>query len=275
MVPAWLICQWYNESMKIVSKLYQKLLIIGLVILISAMLGGCKSKAVTTLNPEEVAIALTKSFYQQGTREAILMMTNDRNADRGGTPAPQDLQDGYTETQAITDDPGAPSDTPAGEMTSFTPTATTTIQSGTVVPGQTVTATTTSIFTPSRTKTATPPMVKTPTPLTQTGWGGIWVGYLQKVDGTYVSGPLIVTLSGTQVSAVFYTSGIDMTLTGEISTDGTQANGRYSLQPGEGWFLWLRETDSQFRGCIDNQFAFCAAREGINQPSPCGYFSPY
>jgi hypothetical protein len=256
-----------------VDKLVQKLLIISLVILGSAILGGCKSKAVITLSPEELAIALTKSAYQQGTREAIFMMTNEREADSSATPTPAGMEGGKSETQSMSNDPGVPTDTPSIGMPTLSPTATATFQSSTVVPGLTMTPTATNALTPTWTKTATATGVKTATP--QTGWGGIWVGYLQQADGTYISGPLIVTLSGDQVSGVFYASGVDMTLTGTLSTDGQQANGRYTYQPGEGWFLWLRETNLQFRGCIDNQFAFCAAREGVSQPDPCGYYSPY
>lgn len=134
-------------------------------------------------------------------------------------------------------------------------------------PANTLTATTK----PSNTPTAT----LTPSPTLQTGWAGEWVGYLQQPDGSYQSGLLIVKVYNNQISAEFATGEIDMVLIGEISPDTQQANGRYSQQGAEGWFLWKREGELTFRGTIDNRLAFCAAREGTDQPERCGYFSPY
>jgi len=83
-----------------------------------------------------------------------------------------------------------------------------------------------------------------------------------------------VTISGDSVTAVFDTAGVAMNLVGIFQTDGIFITGDYTLPSASGRFKWMIQENSYLIGNIDNEWAFCAAREGLPQPDSCGYFDP-
>jgi len=135
---------------------------------------------------------------------------------------------------------------------------------------RTHTSTSTLTTTATTTKTATPTLTST----LQTGWEGEWIAYLEQSDGTYRSGVLTVTISGDSVTGVFDNAGVTMNLEGFMQTDGITVSGDYTLPGASGWFKWVIQENTYIIGNIDNEWAFCAAREGSPQPDPCGYFDP-
>lgn len=253
-------------------------LLISLLVTPVFFLAACRSKVVTTLSPQELAVALTRSAFQQETQQARLLMTLDSRPGSEKTgETPISTQDEIVETPSPTKEASPAGVTPGLTEATITPTTMGTgfATTGTTVPTATMTATKVPTATPTRTATTAATSTFTATVPVQSIWEGVWVGYLQQADGSYRSGPLVVTVNGSQISAVFVAGEVDMALEGELAPDQSQANGRYTLPSGEGWFLWMREGNLQFRGTIDNRLAFCAAREGTGQPEPCGYFSPY
>lgn len=172
----------------------------------------------------------------EGTEESIFLPTETRS----GILNP-------TQTQ------GATSSTAARTPTSSTPTQT-------KVPTNM----------PTATRTTTPTRTRTP----QTGWGGEWTAYLAQPDGSYQSGRLIVSISGDSVTGVFDNGGITMNMEGSFQIDKTFVSGNYTRPSDSGRFKWMIREDSFIIGNINNEWAFCAAREGFPQPNPCGYFEP-
>lgn len=120
----------------------------------------------------------------------------------------------------------------------------------------------------------TPTVTLTPSPTLLSGWAGDWIAYLAQSDGTYRSGTLTVTISGDSVIGVFDNGGISMNLEGSYQTDKSFVSGDYTLPSSDGFFKWRIEENFYLIGNIDNEWAFCAAREGFPQPDPCGYFDP-
>jgi len=123
---------------------------------------------------------------------------------------------------------------------------------------------------PTATRTATPTRTRT----LQTGWGGEWTAYLAQPDGSYQSGRLIVSISGDSVTGVFDNGGITMNMEGSFQIDKTFVSGDYTSPSDSGSFKWRIQEDLYLIGNINNEWAFCAAREGFPQPNPCGYFDP-
>lgn len=122
--------------------------------------------------------------------------------------------------------------------------------------------TTSSFFTPTL----------TPTP--QIGWAGEWIAYLEQPDGGFAVGKLVVSLSGEHVSAQFDQNGAVMNLDGSIYLVDDFVSGNYTTSMNQGHFKWVKRSEGTFTGNINNELAFCAAREGLPQPQPCGYFDP-
>lgn len=253
-----------------------------MLMLCSLTLASCKGQQVQTLSPQELAAARTKLAYQQQTQQVSQLKTQglwtegpQAQAEQPPTPLPPAQTESTqmlgisTATKALQSEQTQVVSTNTRQPTRPATLATT--ASSTIT--QALAA-----ATPTATRTRTPLPVTataTQTQSTQSEWEGVWVGYLQQADGSYRSGPLIVKLNGSQISAVFIAGEIDMSLIGEVLPSNLQANGSYTLPSGEGWFYWVREGDQQFRGTVDNRLAFCAAREGTGQPDPCGYYSPY
>lgn len=149
-------------------------------------------------------------------------------------------------------------------MAATQPNQPTNVSTATKKPANTAAATTTP------TKTAT----LTPSPTMQTGWEGEWTAYLGQPDGSFRSGDLVVSVSGDSVTGVFDNAGLTMNLEGSFSTDEIFVSGEYTLPSVSGSFKWTIRENSYLVGNIDNEWAFCAARKGLPQPDPCGYFDP-
>ena len=133
----------------------------------------------------------------------------------------------------------------------------------------------------SREVTTSTPLPTTPssftptiTPTPQIGWTGDWIAYLEQPGGGFVVGKLVVSLSGEHVSAQFDQNGTIMNLDGSIYLVDDFVSGKYSGAAGGGNFKWVKPSEGAFTGNINNELAFCAAREGLPQPQPCGYFDP-
>ncbi|MGI6740028.1 MAG: hypothetical protein ACOX7C_00865 [Brevefilum sp.] len=120
----------------------------------------------------------------------------------------------------------------------------------------------------------TTPSSFTPTPTPQPGWTGDWIAYLEQPGGGFVVGKLVVSLSGEHVSAQFDQNGTIMNLDGSIYLVDDYVSGMYITSTNQGYFKWLKRSEGAFTGSINNELAFCAAREGLPQPQPCGYFDP-
>jgi hypothetical protein len=134
---------------------------------------------------------------------------------------------------------------------------------------------------PSREVVTSTPLPTTPssftptlTPTPQIGWTGDWITYLEQPGGGFVVGKLVVSLSGEHVSAQFDQNGTIMNLDGSINLVDDFVSGKYSGSAGEGHFKWVKRSEGTFTGNINNELAFCAVREGLPQPQPCGYFDP-
>ena len=219
------------------------------------------------------ATSITLSPIQTPTSAAIVLTPTATT--KSGTPqaatstlAPTQTR---TPTPTLTKQPtGSATMAPTQTRTS-TPTLTKQpTGSATLAPTQTRTSSPTLTVTATPTGTAT----LTPSPTSQTGWAGEWTAYLAQPDGTYRSGKLIVSVSGDSVISVFDNAGITMNLEGSLQTDGVFVSGDYTSPSDSGSFKWVIQENSYIIGNINNEWAFCAAREGSPQPDPCGYFDP-
>lgn len=114
-------------------------------------------------------------------------------------------------------------------------------------------------------------LTRTPTP--QTGWAGEWTVWYGAPSETHTKGSMIVSVTGTSLSAVAAFNGLEITLEGNLNPDKQSLSGQYASPMGDGWFLWQHITSTQFGGTLDNQQVFCAARPGAPKPEPCGIFS--
>jgi len=168
-----------------------------------------------------------------------------------------------------------------GELDFDTPTVrtrteTSLLQSEPLNPTQTALSGNTSREITTSTPLPTTPSSFTPTitPTPQIGWTGDWIAYLEQPGGGFMVGKLVVSLSGEHVSAQFDQNGTIMNLDGSINLVDDFVSGKYSGSAGEGYFKWLKRSEGAFTGNINNELAFCAVREGLPQPQPCGYFDP-
>jgi len=127
---------------------------------------------------------------------------------------------------------------------------------------------------PITSATATRIATTTPTLIPPTGWAGEWTAYLARADGSFLVGALTITLDGEVFSAEFNAQGSRLNLNGFLQEGGAHARGDYSGFSGVGYFYLVSEPGGAFVGNLDNEFAFCAARHGVDQPEPCGYFFP-
>lgn len=123
---------------------------------------------------------------------------------------------------------------------------------------------------PTITRTAT----TTPSPVPPTGWAGEWTAYLAQADGSFLVGALTISLDGEVLRAEFDAQGSRLSLVGILQEQGASASGDYSGFSGVGYFHLISEPVGAFVGNLDNELAFCAARQGFAQPEPCGFFFP-
>jgi len=260
-----------KETKKIkVSKPLPIVLLLALLVVSS-----CKPKAThLTLNLESSRVPGQSSTQTPpvSTQTAGQETTQVQSPTSVNDPTATSFEPVITQATSIT---LSPIQTPTSAAIVLTPTATT--KSGTpqaatstLAPTQTRTSSPTLTVTATPTGTAT----LTPSPTSQTGWAGEWTAYLAQPDGTYRSGKLIVSVSGDSVISVFDNAGITMNLEGSLQTDGVFVSGDYTSPSDSGSFKWVIQENSYIIGNINNEWAFCAAREGSPQPDPCGYFDP-
>ncbi len=148
--------------------------------------------------------------------------------------------------------------------------ATTQAATSTSAPTQTRTPTRTATITPTGTATLTP------SPTLQTGWAGEWTFYVGEGDGPYKSANGTISLDGLTAEGLFTLDGVAFSFIAGLSEDQLNLNGRYEWGATEGWLNWVMDSNHvQFRGTLDNVYAFCAARDGMPMPEPCGDYVPY
>ncbi len=170
-----------------------------------------------------------------------------------------------------------PVQTPTSALIILTPTATSRsttpqVPTSTLAPTQAQTSTPTLIATATPTITAT----LTLTPALQTGWAGEWVFFVGEGAGPYRSANGIITLDGPLAEGLFTLDGSEFSFIADLSEDQLNLSGRYQWAAQDGWLAWLMDSNQvQFRGTLDNVYAFCAARVGMPIPDPCGHYVPY
>jgi len=125
--------------------------------------------------------------------------------------------------------------------------------------------------TPTRTKTPTytPTSTSNQTSTPQTGWGGEWTIYWENENGIYVSQTMVVTLNGDEISANVSMNNFTYDLEGKIIKDIDVIEGQWESETSSGLFFWMLGIDNTFGGNWNNQFGFCGARPGYNQPQNC------
>ena len=235
-----------------------------LIILTTAlMLVSCKPRLNASLGAvEDSAAVLTANAVDVQTLSAGLQQAQNQQA---GTNTSAGTQIGQTANQnKKTPQPlGSPQSISTQQLTQRQPTTYT----YKITPAKT-----SSSLTASLTPTVT--ITQSGEPFQQTGWAGSWTAYLEQTNGTYLSGPLTVTLSGNSLQGTANLGGTTMTVTSDLADSSNTIYGAYSLGAGNGTFVWLQISDQSFKGNIDNELAFCAARPGGTLPDPCGYFLP-
>ena len=117
----------------------------------------------------------------------------------------------------------------------------------------------------------------TPTPLF--AWGGSWSVWYGSIGGPFTANTLTITTNGENFSATMLTVGGSVTLSGTMDERHLSVGGTYetsTLSSGEFEFFSLG--GNQFQGNFFGTstpsiiFAWCGARNGAGQPSPC--YSP-
>ena len=205
---------------------------------------------------------------------------------QGGTPETQQPVDNQTQTDATVITPESQPGTPPlpGQPTMMItntqglPIIVTQTRAS-VLPNQ-PTFTRTPTKKPTDTPTVTPSKTPTPTntlvPTLPTGWAGEWTFYVGEGDGPYKSANGNVSLDGLTAEGLFTLDGVAFSFIAGLSEDQLNLNGRYEWGATEGWLNWVMDSNHvQFRGTLDNVYAFCAARDGMPMPEPCGDYVPY
>lgn len=177
-----------------------------------------------------------------------------------------------TQTRAATQ-PNQPAKTATPTKKPATNTATAT---STLTATSTVTATSTATATQKPSNTPTPTKTLTPTVTIQTGWAGEWKVYVGEGTGPYKSAVGSISLDGLLAQGIFALDEKEFSFIADLSKDQQSLNGSYQWGAAKGWLAWFLDSNlMQFRGTLDNTFVFCAARNGMPMPNPCGRFVPY
>jgi len=128
---------------------------------------------------------------------------------------------------------------------------------------------------PVATQPPTPNPTNTPTATeTQYIWDGSWTGYID-TDADGVAEPCSMSLSrsGLNLTGSYDCGGgISGTVIGTLSSNLRNASGTWTNSAAlTGPFDWQRKTNNtnQFIGNYDGTWAWCGARSGASQPSPC------
>lgn len=119
----------------------------------------------------------------------------------------------------------------------------------------------------------TPPPTPTPTSTPMPDWNGTWTIWIE----TGPSGAtMTITQTGSAIHAEIPLGGSTTYCDGTLSADGRIATGTYNSDGGPviGNFTWhMLDNYNQFNGNWDQgpTGAWCGARGGMGQPSPCKY----
>ena len=154
------------------------------------------------------------------------------------TPEPLDTSLPPSEDTEVTPQASEPipTNTPGG-----TPSPTSSSPQSTGYP--VTTGTTTLIPEPS----ATANLSQTPTlTLGVPVWEGVWKIWYQTVNGGYTPADLTVQVNGTRLTGAAKIDGIDFTFTGEITMQGTQAEGEWETASNTGTFWWRMNSTKRF-----------------------------
>jgi hypothetical protein len=127
-------------------------------------------------------------------------------------------------------------------------------------------------FTAYNLPVATQPPTSTPTftPTPEYIWDGSWKMWVQ--SGGLVQCSLNITRSGLSIDGTYTCPTWTGEIHGTLSADLSYASGTWETGPAQtGPFEWQRKKNSdQFVGNYnDGAFAWCGARTGASQPSPC------
>lgn len=251
-------------------------------IMIAATLGletarNARESALATPEPPTLAPTLAIGTSHDPVDQQDADADNEEPSSLAQPEAPSASQESLTGMYtpiAEADSGDAPVDLPGS-----TALPTRTPGGNTALPTRTPVANPTSAAPPTRTPGANPtspplPTSLPPTPTPQTGWAGEWNGYLEQADGSFLVGKLVISLSGEIIFGEFEAQGLTLNLSGALQSAGDLAVGDYSGFLGSGSFKWNARSGGVFQGNLDNKLAFCAARPGVPQPQPCGYFDP-
>ncbi len=117
----------------------------------------------------------------------------------------------------------------------------------------------------------TPP----PTPTPVFFWEGSWTVYTGDPGGPYLTDSMSVVVNGKNLTATIDMGGGNfVNITGTISDDYLSVTGSYTTSGMTGTIEWFAQGMNQFIGngkhdTIPSDFAWCGARGGAGQPSPC------
>ena len=81
-----------------------------------------------------------------------------------------------------------------------------------------------------------------------------------------------VTVTGRMLRAAGGFAGEDMTMSGELTEDGQQVYGEFSLNGMTGSFFWQLTEPGQFGGNMRGNLRFCGSRGDLPQPQVCGIY---
>lgn len=155
------------------------------------------------------------------------------------------------------------------EAPGSTPTPTPSNPQSTSYPVQTGTITQTPQ--PSATANLTPaPTITIGVPV----WEGVWKIWYQNSSGSYIPAELTLQVSEGRVSGTARIDGVDFTFKGDVSIDGTQAEGEWKTGSNKGRFWWRMNSADTFVGSRENRFGFCGNRTTAVQPNPCREVPP-
>lgn len=104
------------------------------------------------------------------------------------------------------------------------------------------------------------------------GWGGEWTMYFGGDWEELTIGEANVTVSGKTLSATGVFGGDNMTMSGELTEDGQQVYGEFSLNGVTGSFFWQLTEPGQFGGNMQGNLRFCGSKGDLPQPELCGIY---
>lgn len=122
--------------------------------------------------------------------------------------------------------------------------------------------------------TLTPTATVTPsaTATQPEGWGGEWTMYFGGDWEELTIGEADVTVTGRTLSATGVFGGDNMTMSGELTEDGQQVYGEFSLNGVTGSFFWQLTEPGQFGGNMQGNLQFCGSKGDLPQPELCGIY---